>query len=296
MTAHEPADSPVSPDGDVLDEVTRAITALESHADPDVRDRIQTLLAGIDAVHRAGLTHLVNAIRSMAGDALINRLVSDPAIRLLLMSYNLVAVDRRLQAEEALDTVRGHLHDHEIDVEILEVVGGVVYVRLHHSRAGTGLQVDHVRQDLEAALRAEFVGFQELVLRERDDEASGVSHVPLDLLRRANRPVYFDAGPADALAANTMTAVDVQEVPLLVARVDDDVVAVRDRCGQSPLPLHLGVLHGGEVECPWHGCRYDLRTGHRTDGHPGRVQIFPVSVEDGRIRVALDVKPGAGAD
>ena len=71
----------------------------------------------------------------MAGDAFINRLAADPAIRLLLMSYDLLAVDRRLLAEEALDTVRGHLHDHGIDVELSEVVGGAVYVKLHGRRA-----------------------------------------------------------------------------------------------------------------------------------------------------------------
>src|SRR5262245_14781185 len=120
-------------EADLLEDVERAIAALETHADPHVRAAVHALLTGIDAVHRAGLTHLAQAIHGMAGEAFLNRLVADPAIRLLLMSYNLVAVDRRMQAEEAIDGVRGHLHDHGIDVEILEVVGGVVYVRLHRS-------------------------------------------------------------------------------------------------------------------------------------------------------------------
>ena len=83
------------------------------------------------------------------------------------MSYELLAVDRRLLAEEALDAVRGHLHDHGIDVELADVVGGAVYVRLHglarqrrrdsrpsatiwRRRSGTGL-----------------IGFQELVVGDR---------------------------------------------------------------------------------------------------------------------------------
>ncbi|HTG12574.1 MAG TPA: NifU family protein, partial [Candidatus Eisenbacteria bacterium] len=96
-----------------------------------MRADVTALLQGIDAVHRTALTHLVDAIRGMAGDAFVNRLAGDPAIRLLLMSYELLAVDRRLVAEEALDAVRGHLHDHGIDVELVDVVGGAVYVRLH---------------------------------------------------------------------------------------------------------------------------------------------------------------------
>ena len=64
----------------------------------------------------------MGAIQSMAGDAFVNRLTGDPAIRLLLMSYDLLAVDRRTLAEEALDAVRGHLHAHGVDVELVEVL------------------------------------------------------------------------------------------------------------------------------------------------------------------------------
>jgi hypothetical protein len=120
---------------------------------PRCATRLPRFFKGVDAVHRTALTHLVNAIRGMAGDAFVNRLAADPAIRLLLMSYELLAVDRRLLAEEALDAVRGHLHDHGIDVELAEVVGGAVYVRLH-GLEHSGVAVEAVRRDVEEALRA----------------------------------------------------------------------------------------------------------------------------------------------
>src|SRR5262252_5162821 len=139
---------------------------LEAHPDPAVRAAVTSLLQGIDTVHRTALTHLVGAIHGMAGEAFMNRLTADPAIRLLLMSYDLIAVDRRLQAEEALDTVRGHLHAHGIDVELVEVVGGAVYVRLHGVTDDADLAA--LRQDLEEALASGLVGFQELVLGDRE--------------------------------------------------------------------------------------------------------------------------------
>src|SRR5262252_1014000 len=139
---------------------------LEAHPDPAVRAAVTSLLQGIDAVHRTALTHLVGAIQGMAGEAFMNRLTADPAIRLLLMSYDLIAVDRRLHAEEALDAARGHLHDHGIDVELTEVVGGAVYVRLHGVER-SDIVAEAVRHDLEAALRAGLLGFQELVIGER---------------------------------------------------------------------------------------------------------------------------------
>lgn len=279
---------------DILAEVERAMNQLNAHPDAAVRDAVTTMLEGIDAVHRAGLTHLVQALHGLSGDTLINRLIADPAIRMLLMSYDLIAVDRRLQAEEALDTVRGHLHEHGVDVEIQEVVGGVVYVRLHvvHQEDGDALPRDRIRADLEAALREFLMGFQELEFRDRDPHAAPSAIVPLAALKRANRPVYHDALSADEVPDGVLRAAIVNGASVLFGRVDGEVYAIRNQCGDSPLPLDLGTLEGAEVRCSWHGCRYDIRSGRRLDGD-GRVQVLPVTTEDGRIHVAIDVEAGA---
>src|SRR5262249_27613540 len=232
----------VSEHGDVLEEVQRLITELEAHPDGAVRTAVANLLQGIDAVHRVALTHMVGAIQAMAGEAFVNRLTADPAIRLLLMSYDLIAVDRRLHAEEALDSVRGHLHDHGIDVELTEVVGGAVYLKLHGVQPGSAA-MEGVRRDLEEALRAGLLGFQELVIGER----STVSMSPLlqvGGLRRAQRPVYRRlCGIAD-VAPGMVKAVDVDGHGILLANVDGEFLAVSNQCGESPLPLQFSTLQG----------------------------------------------------
>ena len=279
---------------DVLAEVDRAIAHLQAHSDPAVRQAAVTLLEGIDAVHRVGLTHLIHALHGLTGDTLINQLIADPAIRMLLMSYDLIAVDRRLQAEEALDTVRGHLHDHGVDIEIQDVVGGVVYVRLHisHHEEQEALSIDRIRKDMEAALREFLIGFQELEFRDRDLHAPPSAVIPLASLRQAHRPVYQEALAEDELPEGTMRAATINGVSVLFARVAGDDYAVRNQCGDSPLPLDLGPLDGAEVRCPWHGCRYDVRSGRRVDDE-GRVQVLPATTQAGRILVAIDVASGA---
>ena len=290
------ANSERTDEPDVLRAVDEAIAALESHPDDTVRSATETLLTGIDTVHRLGLTHLVQAIHGIAGEAFLNRLTSDHAIRLLLMSYNLIAVDRRLQAEEAMDTVRGHLHDHGIDVEILEVVGGVVAVRLHVSGKDgpPPMSADAVRKDIEAALLEHFVGFQELAIGERLSVTGTVHSISIDALRRAHRPVYYDALDAAELAEGATKAVEINGVPILLARIAGDVYAVRNRCGESPLPLEFSTMDGAELRCSWHGCRYDVRSGRRVDGDVGSIQIFPVAIDNQRVKVALDVTRGEG--
>ena len=89
-----------------------------------------------------------------------------------------------------------------------------------------------------------------------------------------------------------MRAVTINDVSVLIARVGGEVYAVRNQCGDSPLPLDLGTLEGAEIRCSWHGCRYDVRTGRQLDGD-GRVQVVPVTTEAGRIRVAVAVETGA---
>jgi nitrite reductase/ring-hydroxylating ferredoxin subunit len=278
---------------DVLAEVEQLIGVLNAHADPAVGETATALLDRIDLVHRAALTRLMGAIQSMAGDAFVNRLTADPAIRLLLMSYDLLAVDRRTLAEEALDTVRGHLHAHGVDVELMEVLGGVVSVRLHGVPTGHPAH-DGARHDVEEALRAGLLGFQELEVQ--DGEGRGAApkdsaFLPLESLRRAQRPVYQSVCKADELPDGQTRSAVVADTNVLVARVGDEFFAVRNACGESPLPLDYSTLMGTELTCSWHGCRYDIRTGHRLDwpdaGHEDHLRVLPVRVRDGVVEIVV---------
>ncbi len=279
-------------DRDVLEDAQRLIAALEAHPDPAVRADVTALLRAIDAVHRTALTRLVQAIGGMAGEAFIHRLAADPAIRLLLMSYDLIAVDRRLHAEEALDAVRGHLHGHGIDVELTDVVGGAVYVRLH--AAAADVPVEAVRRDLEEALRAGLLGFQELVIGDRPSpDRTRPALIQVQGLRPAAAPVYRAACRRADLGRNALAAVDVDGLAVLIADVEGELYAVANHCGDGPLPLQFGELTGAELRCSWHGCRYDVRSGRRLDGGAERLAVFPVRVEGGQIEIAVGVAPAA---
>lgn len=280
-------DEPAARD-DLLEEAERLLAELGRHPDGQVRAKVDRLLETVDTVHRLGLTRLVGAIHGMAGEAFIHRLCGDPAVRLLLMSYDLVAVDRRILAEEALDPVRAHLHGHGVDVELVEVVGSVVYVRLHPPQTDSDF-VGAVARDLEEALRDGLPGFQELEIGERRPRGSGL--VQMGEYRPARKPVHRRVADADEVEPGRLHAAEVDGVPLLLARVDGEVHAVRDRCGDSPLPLSFGRVEGSVLTCSWHGCRYDLRTGRRVDGGTDRLDVFPVRTRDGVVEVALATEP-----
>ena len=287
--------------GDLLREAEQLINSLTAHSDPTVGTAVTSLLERIDAVHRTALAHLMDAIQSMAGDAFVNRLTGDPAIRLLLMSYDLLAVDRRTLAEEALDAVRGHLHTHGIDVELVEVLGGVVTIRIHGVRPAESTYHGVVR-DIDEALSVGLLGFQELEIsggKAARPVAADSNFLPATSLKRAFRPVYRDVCPVGDIATGMMRSAILDGVNVLVIRVGDELFAVRNACGDSPLPLDYSTLDGTTLRCSWHSCLYDIRTGARLDRddvpREEYLQILPVRENDGIIQVVVGTARVSGA-
>ena len=286
--------------GDLLAEAESLIDRLAAHADPAVGLAVTSLLERIDAVHRTALSHLMGAIQSMAGDAFVNRLTGDPAIRLLLMSYDLLAVDRRTLAEEALDAVRGHLHAHGVDVELVEVLGGVVTIRIHGVTPADDTY-DGVMRDIQEALQVGLLGFQELETRDGKGArpvAADSSFLPASSLKRAFRPVYRDVCRSADLSDGMMRSAILEETNVLVIRSGDELFAVRNACGESPLPLDYSTLEGTTLKCSWHSCLYDIRTGARLDRddvpREEYLLVLPVREADGIIQVVVGTARATG--
>lgn len=47
----------------------------------------------------------------------------------------------------------------------------------------------------------------------------------------------------------------------MLANVDGDVYALEDECSHEEFPLSDGELDGAEVECIYHGARFDVCSG-----------------------------------
>lgn len=61
-----------------------------------------------------------------------------------------------------------------------------------------------------------------------------------------------------------VTLVDGRRVCLV--RMHGEVFAVEDRCPHRDFPLSGGDVAGGCLECPFHGARFDVRTGQCVSG------------------------------
>ena len=89
----------------------------------------------------------------------------------------------------------------------------------------------------------------------------------------------------------------VEDVPLRGARLvrthagciavfrtgEAEVYAVSNTCPHKGGPLSEGIVHDRKVTCPLHNWVFDLETGLAQGADAGRIDTFPIKVENGRL-------------
>jgi 3-phenylpropionate/trans-cinnamate dioxygenase ferredoxin subunit len=90
------------------------------------------------------------------------------------------------------------------------------------------------------------------------------------------------------LADETAIGVEVDGVPVCVAKSEGEVFAISDICSHADVALSEGDVCEGSVECWLHGSRFDLRSGHPT-GLPATrpVPVYPVKIDGDDVFVAV---------
>ena len=222
---------------------------LLEHPEAEVREAAQTLLEGLDGIHRPALVRLANLLDH---HGLLNTAAGDPVIGPVLDLYDLAPVSPTAQVEHALEDVRAYIQSHGGQVEVLAVEDGVVRLRLAGSCSGCSGSAMTLKRGVETALREGFPGFKTMAVEEPEPEPP--------------RPTFIALGQIGKLAAPVR--------PLF-----EDAAAVADVSGM--MTVRVGseevLLHNvaGEI--------YAFRKGG------DQVQAFPVAIEEGRVKVAVNV-------
>lgn len=63
------------------------------------------------------------------------------------------------------------------------------------------------------------------------------------------------------LADGKMKAVNLGNEMVCIINLGGSFYAINNICTHEGGPLDEGTLDGFEVECPWHGAKFDIRTG-----------------------------------
>jgi len=101
---------------------------------------------------------------------------------------------------------------------------------------------------------------------------------------------------AAALGDKEIRQVELDDAqPLAVYRIGTEFFATEDTCTHGQASLSEGEVDDeGQVECPWHGGTFCVRSGKAT-GFPAVLPLktFPIHVEDGKLYV--DLSPSSDA-
>ncbi len=75
---------------------------------------------------------------------------------------------------------------------------------------------------------------------------------------------------------------------IVLANLDGDLYALQNRCSHQDLPLSDGELDGDQLECLYHGARFDVCTG-KAMGLPAikPVETFAVELRGQEIFVQI---------
>jgi 3-phenylpropionate/trans-cinnamate dioxygenase ferredoxin subunit len=91
------------------------------------------------------------------------------------------------------------------------------------------------------------------------------------------------------LPPNKLMSVDLDDdVRICLAHADGRIYAFQDNCTHKDFPLSAGALDDGQVECAWHGARFDMASG-RAVRLPAikPVKTYEVKIENGDIYIAV---------
>jgi phenylpropionate dioxygenase-like ring-hydroxylating dioxygenase large terminal subunit len=121
------------------------------------------------------------------------------------------------------------------------------------------------------------------------------------------RDVWYFAKSGRSVKAGKMTAMTLLGEPVLIGRAaDGSAFALRDICPHRGIPLSCGRFDGREVECRYHGWRFDatgqcteipsLVAGQEFDIAKIRVKPYLVREVEGNIWVFLGDDPAGAPD
>jgi nitrite reductase/ring-hydroxylating ferredoxin subunit len=98
----------------------------------------------------------------------------------------------------------------------------------------------------------------------------------------------IDLGPAANVAEGGLTCVTAGGRTFALFNAKGQIFCLDNRCTHVGGPLCKGRLDGFVVQCPWHGSRFDVRTG-AVVGPPARTPVaaYPVTVETGKVWVDM---------
>ena len=110
----------------------------------------------------------------------------------------------------------------------------------------------------------------------------GAGHLTRALMR------FVKVADAAELPVGALKLVEVEGRDVVLVNVAGDLYALDGQCPHNGGPLGRGRLEGGAVVCPWHGWKWDAKSGRAVwPAVDWRAVRYPVVVEGGAVLVRV---------
>lgn len=75
---------------------------------------------------------------------------------------------------------------------------------------------------------------------------------------------------------------------ICLARMDEQFFAVEDKCSHNGESLSKGTINYiGEVVCPWHGYRFNLKSGKESAERSRDLETYPIKNDESGFFIGL---------
>jgi len=90
------------------------------------------------------------------------------------------------------------------------------------------------------------------------------------------------------LEENQTIVVEIKEKNILVTKINGEFYAVENNCTHENLPLNGGQVYEGQIQCPHHGARFDIKSGKATQ-FPAVMELktYKVVIENDNVMAAI---------
>jgi nitrite reductase/ring-hydroxylating ferredoxin subunit len=171
--------------------------------------------------------------------------------------------------------------------------GTEIWTQLAPRSAHTGIEVDFFVPGVAPAGAAALgAAYERLYARLWDEDEAMMVRRARELARvspPAERPARVALGPEAELRRRLPLLVELGGFGYRVVEVEGELLAHATRCPHRLGPLEDAPIEDGRIRCPWHGYRFDLRSGASCDGRRLRLAPAPRVAIDAEGEVALEL-------
>ena len=282
-----PASPAANPGEDINahgERLQKLLAEVEALPYPGARELIQDCMESVLGFYGAGLKRILQVVSEDGpeGRKVFRDLVRDDVIKGLLLIHDLHPLNLENRLLEALDKVRPYLKSHGGNVELISLENDVARLRLQ----GTCQSCASSSVTLELAIRhAIEQACPDLVHFEVEGIAQDKSAASLVARRAVTDWTVIKS--ADQLEEGAWMPVRIDDVRLIVCKVNDTLYAYRNRCPACNMPLDTGSFEGGFLSCALNH-RYDVvHAGRCAEIPSAHLDPLPLLVQENVVKVAL---------